>query len=115
MKNNTNLSEIYNVAKPGKEILAVFAKVKVIPGNESFFKEEMAKIVPLTLNEKGAYCYILHESLEDKSEFTLYEQWESEEHLQAHLSSTHMNQFFHAVKDIMQTGFPEIKTYKNII
>ncbi|MGY3804505.1 putative quinol monooxygenase [Pigmentibacter ruber] len=110
----SKLNENYNVGKPHKEILAVFAKVKVIPGNEDFFKKEMEKIIPLTLSEKGAYCYLLHESTNDKCEFTLYEQWESQDDLNAHLNSDHMTKFFNAVKDIMQTGYPEIKTYRNV-
>ncbi|WGL59801.1 putative quinol monooxygenase [Pigmentibacter sp. JX0631] len=111
----TKFNETYNVGKPNKEILAVFAVVKVIPGKEDFFKKEMEKIIPLTLNEEGAYCYLLHESTNDNCEFTLYEQWESQEHLHAHLNSEHMSKFFNAVKDIMQSGYPQIKTYKNII
>lgn len=106
---NSSKSVIHNVVQSNKQIVAVFVKIKVLPSKVGFFKEEIAKVVPLTLQEEGAYCYILHESKENETEFALYEQWASEEHLQAHLKTQHMNQFLMRLKILWSQVFQKLK------
>ncbi len=46
-----------------------------------------------TSREEGYVNYDLHESVEDPGAFCVYENWESAEHLDAHLGASHLAEF----------------------
>lgn len=96
-----------------KPILAVIANVKVFDTKENYFIESASRMIPFTLKEKGCYSYVFHQSIENPTEFAFYEQWESEDHLNVHLNSLHMKNFFEEVSGILEIGYPQIKKYYN--
>lgn len=98
-----------------KSSFVVIASVKVNPGKEEIFKEAVSHIVPLTIKEEGNYCYIFHQSNDDSTEFSFYEQWESEEHLKTHLNAPHMKNFIEEVDPIIVTGSFQIKCFNNVL
>ncbi len=55
--------------------ITVLAKLKVRPGQEDYFKQQMFTVIPITRKEKGALTYILHVSSELATEFVVYEKW----------------------------------------
>ena len=102
-----------NIDDNKKPILAVIANVKVLKAKENYFIESVSRIISVTLKENGCLSYIFHQATNDPTEFVFYEQWESEDHLNAHLNSSHMKNFFEEVAGILETGYPQIKTYHN--
>ncbi len=104
---------IINIDNNKKPILDVIAFVKVLNAKENDFIESVFRMIPYTLSEKGCYNYIFHQSTSEPTEFAFYEQWESDDHLNAHLKSGHMKIFFGEVAEILEVGYPQIKTYSN--
>lgn len=83
-------------------MIHVFATVNVRPGYKDKVLSELMRIQPRVLNESGCYQYLPLE--DEKSQFprqleyrentiTLLEQWESVEHLEAHLATPHMKAY----------------------
>jgi quinol monooxygenase YgiN len=102
-----------NIDDNKKPILAVIANIKVLNAKENYFIESVSRMIPFTLKENGCHSYVFHQSMTDPTEFAFYEQWESEDHLNVHLNSVHMKNFFEEVSGILEIGYPQIKTYHN--
>jgi quinol monooxygenase YgiN len=73
-----------------KEMLTVVARLKAKPGREEEVKRTLLANVALTRAERGCIDYDLHQSHEDASLFLFYENWESQEDLDAHSRSAHI-------------------------
>jgi len=64
------------------------------------------KVQPLVLKEDGCYVYRIHRPIDrpnapaDPNKVILLEQWESLDHLTAHLQQPHMKIYFAEVKDL---------------
>ena len=81
--------------------LTVIAKLKAKPGMEARVKAELTKLLAPTRKEKGCLNYDMHQSLSDKALFLFHENWESEEHLKAHLDSPHIRAWFNLSKELL--------------
>ncbi|MCL4206539.1 MAG: antibiotic biosynthesis monooxygenase [Pirellulaceae bacterium] len=66
------------------------AMVKAKPGQEDAVKEALMSMVEPTRKEPGCLCYNLHQSKTDPTQFMFYEQWASQEALDAHGQTPHM-------------------------
>lgn len=73
---------------PGVVILT--ATVRAKPGEEETVKEALLSLVAPTRQEPGCLCYNLHQSKTEKTRFMFYEQWASQEALDAHGQTPHM-------------------------
>ena len=75
--------------------------VAIITANEDsvdLVKSEMMKMVPETLKEGGCFSYTLHQDIENPNTFVFYETWDSEESLQKHLKTPHVQNYISATK-----------------
>lgn len=70
-------------------MLIVTAKVKLQPGKAEEFLEAYRWMKPQVLNDPGALLYDLHRSTDDPETFLFYEQYESQEAFDYHLSTEH--------------------------
>jgi quinol monooxygenase YgiN len=66
------------------------AMVKAKPGQEEAVKEALMSMVEPTRKEPGCLCYNLHQSKTDPTQFMFYEQWASQDALDAHGKTPHM-------------------------
>lgn len=66
------------------------ASVKAKPGQEDAVKQALLSLVGPTRKEPGCIVYNLHQSKTDPTMFMFYEQWASQEALDAHGASAHM-------------------------
>lgn len=66
------------------------ATVKAKPGQEDAVKQALLSLVGPTRKEPGCIVYNLHQSKTDPTMFMFYEQWASQEALDAHGASAHM-------------------------
>ena len=79
----------------------VIADAKVLPEHVEDFKRAVEKILEPTRNEEGNLRYDFCQSIDEPTQFVFFENWESEQHLQKHLESEHMSEFFSAVGPVM--------------
>ena len=54
-----------------------------------------------TSGEDGYVNYDLHQGVEDPDVFFFYENWESAQHLGAHLETPHISQFIGVMDDLL--------------
>ena len=75
-------------------MIVVNAKCRIHPGERAGFIEEVRRIIPLVRNEKGCRRYELLADVFHPDEFLFVEEWESQEHLDDHLTCHHMQDYF---------------------
>jgi quinol monooxygenase YgiN len=73
--------------------ITVTARLKVKAGLEPEVKKELMALVPLSRADAGCLGYDLYQSAEDPAGFLFYENWQSREHLDAHLQTPHLRSF----------------------
>jgi quinol monooxygenase YgiN len=62
-------------------------------------KTELEKLIEITRAEKGCLQYDLHQDNENPAHFVFYENWESRELWQAHMSAQHLMDYMTATDD----------------
>jgi quinol monooxygenase YgiN len=60
------------------------------PGKEADLRETLLGLIPLTRKEAGCINYDLHVAPDDPAKFLFYENWKSEEHLNRHGETPHV-------------------------
>lgn len=83
------------------ELLTVVAYMRAKPGKEQALEDALRALVEPTTKEAGYVTYDLHRGVEDPSFFCFYENWESAEHLDAHLQAPHLVEFAGRVGDLL--------------
>ena len=73
--------------------LTVIAYITAKAGHQDQVRDALLDLVAQTRNEKGCVNYDLHQSLENASEFAIYENWERTTDLEAHAKSPHVQTF----------------------
>lgn len=81
--------------------VTVVAKCRAKPGMEDIVQKEIMALVGPTRSEAACINYDLHQSLEDKSLFMLYENWKSKEDLDAHLAMPYLKEFIGKAEEIL--------------
>ncbi len=83
------------------DLLTVIAHMRARPGQEDRLRSALEALVEPTSRESGYVNYDLHESVEEPGHFFFYENWESAEHLDAHLQAPHLVEFADAMGDLL--------------
>jgi quinol monooxygenase YgiN len=86
------------------ELLTVIAFMRALPGKEADLREALEALIEPTRQEAGYVNYDLHQSISDPGLFYLYENWESGEHLDAHLAAPHLVQFVGRLDELLDGG-----------
>lgn len=84
-----------------RELLTVIAYMKAAPGKADELREGLEGLVEPTSQEAGYVNYDLHESVEEPGTFFFYENWESAEHLDAHLATPHLVDFAARIPELL--------------
>lgn len=84
-----------------RDLLTVIAYMRAAEGKAGELREALTALVEPTSQEEGYVNYDLHESIEDPGRFFFYENWESGEHLDAHLSAPHLQDFVARMGDLL--------------
>ena len=92
------------------DLFTVIAWLEAKPGKESELRAALLALIEPTRKEDGCVQYDLHEHTEQPGRFAFYENWTSKEHLDRHLASPHVQDFFTASPALL-TGPPRIETY----
>lgn len=83
------------------KIVTVLARIKAKQGVEEKVKQELLSLVGPTRAEAGCINYDLHQSMENKSFFMLYENWVSKKALDEHLTMPYLKAFMEKAKEIL--------------
>ena len=84
-----------------RDLLTVIAYMRAKPGQEDRLREALQSLVEPTSKEEGYVNYDLHESVEQPGTFFFYENWESGEHLDAHLQTPHLVEFASRLDELL--------------
>ncbi len=84
-----------------RDLLTVIAYMRAAPGKRDELRAALEALVEPTSREKGYVNYDLHQGTEDPDRFFFYENWESGEHLDAHLQTPHLVEFADAMGDLL--------------
>ena len=91
----------------------VTAKVQVQKGRADEFVEAYRWMHPQVMKDPGAILYSLQRSVEDPDEFLFYEQYESKEAFDYHLSTDHFRALSTRIDPLMAAP-PEIVTWAEV-
>ncbi len=82
-------------------MIIITAKVKIQPGRSGEFLDAYRRMRPKVLNDPGALLYELHRSADDPDTFIFYEQYESKEAFDYHLSTEHFKKLATTIDPLM--------------
>lgn len=80
--------------------LKIIASITTQNDKIDFVKQEALKLIEPTRKESGCIEYQLFENKDDSNNIIFVETWESEELLQAHLQSEHLQAFIKSIGKI---------------
>ncbi len=86
------------------ELLTVIASMRALPGKEDDLRGALTSLVEPTSQEQGFVNYDLHESVQEPGLFYLYENWEGEDDLDAHLGAPHLVDFAGRLEELLEGG-----------
>jgi len=78
--------------------LTVVANIQANPDKIDLVKAELLKLIPITRAEQGCLQYDLHQDNEDPAHFLFFENWESRELWQVHMSAPHLGAYLAATE-----------------
>ena len=87
-----------------RDLLTVIAFMRAAPGKRDELRQALEALVGPTSQEQGYVTYDLHQGVEDPDAFFFYENWESGEHLDAHLAAPHLVEFAGRISELLDEG-----------
>ena len=78
--------------------LTIVANIYANPDQIDLVKAELEKLVPVTRAEAGCLQYDLHQDNEDSGHFLIYQNWESRESWEAHMTAPHLATYMEATE-----------------
>ena len=90
--------------------------VATIKGKEDMVdsvKKELDSLVTATVQEVGCINYNLHQSIDDRSLFIIYENWESRDALDRHMATPHFTAWREKAKDLL-ADIPQVTLCRRI-
>lgn len=97
-----------------RDLLTVIAHMKAADGKADELRDALVKLVEPTSKEDGFVNYDLHESTTEPGTFYLYENWDSEAQLDAHLTAPHLVEFASRIPDLIDGDGLSINRLKRI-
>lgn len=73
--------------------LTIVARIVAASDKVELVRGELEKLVPITRAEAGCLQYDLHQDNDDPAVFLFYENWESRDLWQAHMSAPHLQAY----------------------
>ena len=79
-------------------MLTIVANIHANPDQIDLVRTELEKLIAITRAEEGCIQYDLHQDNENPGHFLFYENWESRELWQAHMSAAHLAAYMAATE-----------------
>jgi quinol monooxygenase YgiN len=96
-----------------KPLLTVVAEIVALPEYADEVRMRLLDLIEPTRKEEGCVQYDLHEANDEVGRFFFYENWTSQQALDAHLASPHLTAVAAAVQEKLQSP-PRIITCTRI-
>lgn len=74
-------------------MLVVAGEIEIDPAHREEAVDAMQAMMTATRRESGCRSYVLSADLGDPGRFRIFEEWESQEDLDAHMETPHMKAF----------------------
>ena len=87
-----------------RDLLTVIAYMRAAPGKRDDLRAALEALIEPTRREAGYVNYDLHQGVEDPDMFFFYENWESGQHLDAHLAAPHLVEFAVRIPELLDEG-----------
>ncbi|MGY1605269.1 putative quinol monooxygenase [Geodermatophilus sp. SYSU D00815] len=97
-----------------RDLLTVIAYMRAAPGRRDDLRAALEALVPPTSQEAGFVNYDLHQGVEDEDAFFFYENWESGEHLDAHLAAPHLEEFAARIPELLDESGLSVNRVRRI-
>ncbi|MGB5212828.1 MAG: putative quinol monooxygenase [Anderseniella sp.] len=78
--------------------LTILAQITAVPGKEALVRSELERLVDITRAEEGCEQYDLHQDNENPGLIVFYENWQSRELWQQHMSAPHLAAYMAATE-----------------
>jgi quinol monooxygenase YgiN len=88
--------------------LTIVAQILAKSEQRELVKNELLKLIDITLAEEGCINYDLHQDNENENLFLFYENWESRELWQNHMNNNHLSEFSRNTENAIE----EIKLFE---
>ena len=95
------------------QLLTVVAEMQAKPGKEDDLRRTLQALIEPTRQEEGCVQYDLHVHSSNPGRVVFYENWTSQEHLDRHAASAHLQKFRAVSADLLAEP-PRIETYRRI-
>ena len=82
-------------------MICVVALLKARPGKEEVLRSALAAGIAGTHQEPGCLQYDLHVSVTDPGSFAMYERWQDQAALDAHMKTPHVQSLFARLPDLI--------------
>ncbi len=82
--------------------LTIVANIHAKADKIDLVKAALLKLIPITCNEAGCLQYDLHQDNGNPAHFTFYENWESRELWQTHMSAPHLAAYMEATEGAVE-------------
>lgn len=92
-------------------MIRVVAHITAKPNKIDETRQVLEGFIEPTRKEKGCILYELHQNLADPTDFTFIEEWESDEDLEKHLQSHHIESAFSIIAEICSAP-PDVRRYQ---
>ncbi len=87
-----------------RDLLTVIVYMRAKPGKEQELRDLLTSLVEPTSKENGFVNYDLHESTSQPGLFYLYENWESDQALDDHFQTPHLQHFMSRTEELLDGG-----------
>jgi len=91
--------------------LRVVARIKARDGMVSRVKDVLLSLLEPTRRETGCLVYELLQNEDDPTDFTFVEEWTTDQALDAHLASPHVEKAFALAGDLLAAP-PDVRRYR---
>ena len=82
--------------------LTIVANIIAKADQIDLVKTELEKLIGVTRAEQGCINYDLHQENENPAHFMFYENWETRELWQAHMSNQHLQDYMAAIEGAVE-------------
>lgn len=83
--------------------LTIVANIHAVAGKEELVERELKKLIEITRSEAGCIQYDLHRDNDNPQHFLFFENWESRELWQQHMSAPHLAAYMSATEGAVET------------
>jgi quinol monooxygenase YgiN len=91
-------------------MVVVAGTASLRPGEGESAEKLIEEVVRLTRPEAGCLSYTFYYAIGDPNTIRVFEEWESEEALNAHLGQDHTQRFLASIGELVSSA-PDVKRY----